>query len=85
MLDARSEYPEAKSIVIDCQGINSIDASGVAVIESLVSNLRAEGTTLFFVHMKHPVIAVLKRSGVFESIGEDCFFHRLDDIPRPII
>ncbi|MEE9369240.1 MAG: SulP family inorganic anion transporter [Pontiella sp.] len=85
VLDARGEYPDAKVIIIDCQGINSIDASGVAAIENLVFNLRVEGTTLYFAHMKHPVSAVLKKCGLYETIGEDHFFHRLDDIPRAII
>jgi len=79
VLDTCGEYPDTDFIAIDCQGINSIDASGEAMLRDMVSKLRENNVELLFVGMKHPVRSVLQRSGLYEIIGDKNFFHRLDD------
>jgi SulP family sulfate permease len=72
------EYPGAKFIAIDCQGINAIDASGEEMLHNLATRLRASGIQLLFSGVKEPVQKVLERSGLTQEIGENNFFHKLD-------
>lgn len=72
------EYPDAKFIAVDCQGINAIDASGEEILGNIVSRLRESGVQLLFSGVKAPVRKVLDRSGLTKEIGEQNFFHKLD-------
>ena len=72
------EYPDAKFIAVDCQGINAIDASGEEMLCNIVSRLRGNGVQLLFSGIKEPVRKVLDRSGLTKEIGEPHFFHKLD-------
>ena len=72
------EYPGAKFIAIDCQGINAIDASGEEMLEDIVIRLRESGVQLLFSGVKEPVRKVLNQSGLAKEIGEQNFFHKLD-------
>jgi SulP family sulfate permease len=73
------DYPDSDFIAIDCQGINGIDASGVEMLEDMVTKLRENKVELLFVRMKFPVRKMLDRAGLVDVIGETHFFHRLDD------
>ncbi len=79
LLETCGQYPDAHFIVIDCQGINAIDASGVEMLRGMVSKLRESKTELLFCRMKFPVRTLLERAGLFDEIGESNFFHRIDD------
>jgi SulP family sulfate permease len=79
LLDTCGEYPDADFIAIDGQGINAIDASGVEMLRDMVAKLRENGINLLFVGLKTPVRQKLQRSGLYDTIGEANFFHRLDD------
>ena len=72
------EYPAAKFIAVDCQGINAIDASGEEMLHNIVTRLRGSGVQLLFSGVKEPVRTVLDKSGLAEKIGEQNFFHKLD-------
>jgi SulP family sulfate permease len=79
VLDACGNYPDADFIAIDCQGINAIDASGVEMLDDMVSKLRESNVELLFVRMKFPVRKMLERAGLIDVIGEANIFHRIDD------
>lgn len=72
------EYPAAKFIALDGQGINAIDASGAEMLQNLVIRLRESGVQLLFSGIKGHVRAILDRSGLTKEIGEQHFFHTLD-------
>jgi SulP family sulfate permease len=72
------EYPAARFIAVDCQGINAIDASGEEMLRNVVARLRENGIQLLFSGVKDPVRKVLDRSGLTKEIGEQYFFHKLD-------
>jgi sulfate permease, SulP family len=79
LLDTCGEYPDADFVAIDCQGMNAIDASGVEMLADMVMKLREGNVELLFCRMKFPVRKMLERAGLFETIGEANFFHRIDD------
>ncbi|MDF7826636.1 SulP family inorganic anion transporter [Pontiellaceae bacterium B12227] len=79
ILDTCVRYPDAKFILVDCQGMNAIDASGIVMLEDMTEKLRENGMELYFARMKYPVRRKLEKAGLFEIIGEDHFYHRIDD------
>ncbi|VGO19820.1 SulP family inorganic anion transporter [Pontiella sulfatireligans] len=78
LLDTCGKFQEAEFIAIDCQGINAIDATGVEMLGEMVTILRENHVELLFCQMKTPVRQLLQRAGLFDKIGEENFFHRID-------
>ncbi len=79
------KYPDAHHIVIDCKGINEIDASGVETLQQLVVRLRESGVQLLFSGVKYPVQHIFDKSGLTKSIGRENFVEKLDDAYQKIV
>jgi len=69
VLGLASRYPHLRYVVISAYAINSLDASGVETLFSLVDGLRKRGITMLFAGVKPQVQAVLERTGLAERIG----------------
>ncbi|WP_434318664.1 SulP family inorganic anion transporter [Leifsonia sp. P73] len=63
--------PELTGIVLDCGGINFIDAQGAATLADVVTLARDAGVRLRLTRLKPGPRAVLQREGVIELIGAD--------------
>lgn len=74
ILQARADYPEAKTILVVGDGINSIDATGEDKIRQAALNLRAADVTLAFTSLKKPVREIFARAGLAELIGNENLF-----------
>ncbi|HEY9150620.1 MAG TPA: sulfate permease [Gammaproteobacteria bacterium] len=61
-------------LIIDCEGINEIDASGMEMIEGLTHRLDTGGVTLMFARAKKQVLDIFRESGFMEHLGMDYFF-----------
>ena len=78
ILQARADYPEAKSILVVGNGINSIDASGEDKIREINLYLRDAGVTLTFCGLKKPLRDTFDRSGLTAELGEENVFNSTD-------
>jgi len=67
-------HPKVKKVLIYCDGINGIDASGEAMLRELISNLRAAGQDLVFVGLKPAVKEILNRANLCDFIGKHNMF-----------
>ncbi|MGB5651337.1 MAG: SulP family inorganic anion transporter [Sedimenticolaceae bacterium] len=74
ILEAISEFPRAKVILVVGSGINDIDASGEEKIREVADRLHKVGVWLMFSGLKHQVRSLLERGGVVEQLGRDAFF-----------
>jgi MFS superfamily sulfate permease-like transporter len=74
ILEAKSDFPKAMTILVVGSGINHIDASGVEKILEVAERLRKVGVKLAFSGLKHQVRSLLERSGVIDQLGRDAFF-----------
>lgn len=74
LLGVIAEQPEVKSLLLICSAVNFIDASALATLESLVSELRAAGVAFYLSDIKGPVMDRLKVIGFVETIGADHIF-----------
>ncbi len=62
---------ELKHILIVANGINDMDASGEEVLSLLVGRIRSAGLDISFSHVKESVLEVMRRTHLYELIGED--------------
>ena len=79
LLETCGRFPEANAILIDCQGMNAIDASGIVMLQEMHEKLGENDIELYFARMKYPVRRKLEQSGLYDVIGESHFYHRIDD------
>jgi len=74
ILEAISDFPKAKVILVVGSGINDIDASGEEKIREVADRLHKVGVWLMFSGLKHQVRRLLERGGVVEQLGREAFF-----------
>ncbi|HEX5674569.1 MAG TPA: sodium-independent anion transporter, partial [Azonexus sp.] len=78
VLEAVSNHPDAKYVLVVGDAINQLDASGEEVIHHLVDRLKGAGITLVFSGLKKQVIDVMRATGLFDTIGQDKLFATVD-------
>ncbi len=67
----RSVNPDLRYILLVADGINDMDASGEETLALMVQRLRSAGLGFALCRVKENVLAVLKRTGLFERIGAE--------------
>jgi sulfate permease, SulP family len=65
---------ELKHILIVANGINDMDASGEEMLSLIVDRLRSGGYDISFSGLNENVLAVMKRTHLYEKIGADHIF-----------
>ena len=63
-------HPEIANILIRMHRVNTMDASGIHVMEIIQEEIRRRGGGLYFATMNHHVFDVFKNSGFLSEIGE---------------
>jgi len=74
ILKLERDNPEIEHILIQCSGINEIDASGVDMLSNLITRFKSNGITLCFSGLKKQVQEVMDRTGLSQRIGQDNLF-----------
>lgn len=73
-------------VLVQCNGINDLDASGVEVLRNLEDRFRKNGIVLTFTGLKQQVRVVMDRTGLTEQIGVENIFatdeQALDELNR---
>ncbi len=70
----RLSIPELKHIHIVANGIDDMDATGEEVLSLIVDRVRSAGYGISFSGMKKNVLDVMKRTYLYEKIGEKYFY-----------
>jgi len=78
VLEAVASFPRAREVLIVCEGLNAIDASGTEVLEHLSERLAAGGITLSMCAVKLQVVEVFERTGLSARIGAANLFRSAD-------
>jgi len=71
IMDLMRTKKDLKHIIIVCNGINDIDASGGEVLSLLVDRIRSAGIDISLSGVNEAVMKVFKRTHFPEKIGED--------------
>ena len=74
ILGAVADHPDVSRLVIICSAINSIDASALETLESLIDELKDSGVTLYLAEVKGPVMDRLRKVGFVKKLGENRIF-----------
>ena len=74
VLEAVSNHPDAKYVLVVGDGINQLDASGEEVIHHLVDRLKGAGIILVFSGLKKQVLDVMRATGLLDAIGQNNIF-----------
>ena len=69
--DRIKSLPNLRHILLVANGINDMDASGEDVLALTVDNVRAAGIELSISGIKENVLALMKRTHLYEKIGEE--------------
>ena len=71
--DLLLEKTELRHILVVSNGINDMDASGEEMLSLIVDRLRSGGLDISFSGLNENVLAVMKRTHLYEKIGEENF------------
>lgn len=66
-----ADSPDLRIVLIVAHGINEMDASGEEMLSNVVERLRAGGYEVVFSGLKDNVLDVMKRTRLYEKIGEE--------------
>jgi len=69
-----NSLPELYHILLVANGINDMDASGEDILALTVDNVRSAGIEFSISGLKEEVLVLLKRTYLYEKIGEDHIF-----------
>lgn len=76
LLGVFADNPNAKYIILDAEGINTLDSTGEMVLTQLSERFSAAGVTLLVARMKRQFMVSMYKTGSIKKIGEDSFFSR---------
>ncbi len=71
VLDRLSKLPDLRHVLIVADGINEVDASGEETLRHLVDHLREADLDVSFCGLKDQVVDVLKRSHLYDFVGDN--------------
>jgi len=71
IINAVSDKPNTKYVLVVGDGINQLDASGEETLHHLSERLYKNGITLVFSGLKRQILDVFRRSGLINAIGEE--------------
>lgn len=77
VLNAVSSMPELKHILIVANAINELDASGEEMLSLLTTRLREAGHDISISGLNDSVLDVMRRTHLYEKIGEDHLFRNV--------
>lgn len=71
--------PELRHILIVANGINDMDASGEEMLSLIVDRVRSAGYDMSLAGLNEKVLAVMKRTHLYEKLGETHIFPTIYD------
>ncbi len=78
ILEEVSTRPELRYILIVGNSINELDASGEEMLSLLIGRLRESGHDVYISGLNDSVLDVMRRTHLYEKIGEDHLFRNVD-------
>ncbi len=77
ILNVVSSMPELRHILIVANAINELDASGEETLSLLTTRLREAGYDISFSGFNDSILDVIRRTHLYEKIGEDHLFRNV--------
>ena len=77
VLQVFADHPDAKFIILDAEGINTLDSTGEMVLTQLRDRLAAAGVKFLVARMKRQFMQSMRKTGAIDIMGGESFFSRL--------
>lgn len=74
LLNSVADKPKLKVIVLDLEAVDQIDATGEEMLTHMSERLAEAGIEFYISRAKFKVVDALKRSGLYDIIGEQHFY-----------
>jgi len=74
LLNAVADKPELKVLILDLEAVDQIDVTGEEMLTHMSEGLKEAGIEFFITRAKFKLTDALKRSGLYDVIGEEHFF-----------
>jgi SulP family sulfate permease len=66
-------------VVIDADAVHLTDTDGADILIQVARELESQGTSLALAHVHPPTLALWRRAGLMEVVGDDAVFERVRD------
>jgi sulfate permease, SulP family len=73
-VDAR---PATDVVILDLEATNQLDTTSADALARLTERLQRRGIEVYLVRVMHPVRAVLRRTGLLQTLGDDHLWHTI--------
>lgn len=74
-----AQRPRLKAVVLACEAVNDLDATGCEILRGIARSLDGAGITLAVSGLKTPVETVAQRTGVIAAIGAGNVYRTTDE------
>jgi high affinity sulfate transporter 1 len=79
MQELAREDGSPTGIVIDADAVHLTDTDGADILIQVAHELRSHGASLALAHVHPPVLALWRRAGLMDVLGDDAVFDRVRD------
>ena len=84
VLERTATMPELKHVLFVGNGINDLDASAEEMLAALIDRLRNAGYEVSFSGLNDAILDVMKRTHLYEKIGEQNFYRSVQSALQSI-
>jgi high affinity sulfate transporter 1 len=81
----RDSTTPVKTVLIDAEMINLIDATSLEMLDKLRSELAKENIVLSWARLRDPLYTEMRKAGLVEEMGESNFYGRITDGVRAFV
>jgi SulP family sulfate permease len=71
--DLAREDPELTGVVLDAEAVHLSDTDGADIVIQVAAELKAQGATLILARVHPPTLALWRRAGVTDAVGDGVF------------
>lgn len=71
-------HKDTRVLILRLSGVPSLDSTAVANMEKLCSFCKNRGVHLLFSHVNPQPLLILKKDGIYDRLGAQCFFEHID-------
>lgn len=72
------EIPKCGEMIISMRGVPDVDITSMEAISALVREWRGEGVRVVFSALDADVEKIFRQSGLYDELGDECFFAGVD-------
>jgi len=71
-----------QALLLDASAVNDLDSSADTALHQLCDEFKKKGIAFYIAGVKAPVREVMRRSGLYDTLGGDHFFFTIDAAVR---